>query len=568
MCEYIRYFCSTIAVNLLVLVAFIGIGNTYCVMKLHPVLNFFLLFSALTLLAYVEALHYGCVAIETWNLEHKKEEYPRLYMTQKLVNTTEKVKRFLVGRQFFVIFVVFLIAQITVFPDMPHNFAGMPSTMVTVLVETGLPGVALVLTYGQLISQLFVEEFTMPFMDIVGCYSVTQLGLGAEYIGICHFSHLLFKIAANMFFSDVIKAQKTIDSSTDLIAREGGVAEASSTSPPPPSIESEGYSAWDIFRYAWSTCVTLGAVGVTLTGIGQGHYILPTPIAATYIIFGITMTILFYLEGLMIALVATQYWDKETFKEAYPSAWACHELVNRPDNMKRFIIGRQFFTVLVVFLIAQCSTFPEWPSGNVDPTLFWICIKSGLVGVFVVLAFGQLLPELLAAQYPLRFMNLPGSFFIVRCSMFFDAVGVGHAAWLVRIVTKTNVPLMLSDNNPSFRTSLRSTTLSVRTSATSKWTPLHTKRSPQSCVCLPRSSLRQPAHLSDTRQHLASLVRSRCGDTHRHDSLVGRWSPTEVSRQEQESGENHTPIAHAIRMIFAFVSLTKCHHRPTRSTRK
>ena len=141
----------------------------------------------------------------------------------------------------------------------------------------------------------------------------------------------------------------------------------------------------------------------------------------------------------MIALVATQYWDKESWKDAYPAAYKCHEIVNRPNNMKRFIIGRQFFTVLVVFLIAQCSTFPYWPSGNIDTSVFWVFVKSGLVGVFVVLAFGQLLPELLAAEYPLRFLNMPGSLFIVRCSMFFDQAAVGHAAWLVYYLVRPMV---------------------------------------------------------------------------------------------------------------------------------
>ena len=59
------------------------------------------------------------------------------------------------------------------------------------------------------------------------------------------------------------------------------------------------------------------------------------------------LTLLFYLEGLMIAVVATQYWNKETWKEAYPRAYALHEVLNRPDNVKRFIIGRQvrFFAI-------------------------------------------------------------------------------------------------------------------------------------------------------------------------------------------------------------------------------
>ena len=54
----------------------------------------------------------------------------------------------------------------------------------------------------------------------------------------------------------------------------------------------------------------------------------------------------------------------------------------------------------------------------------------------VVLAFAQLCPELMAAEYPLRFMNLPGSYSIGCLAMIFDAVGTGHCAWAVYFVTR------------------------------------------------------------------------------------------------------------------------------------
>lgn len=41
-----------------------------------------------------------------------------------------------------------------VLKDIPHDFAGMPSILVLILVQTGLPGVALTLTFGQLVSPL------------------------------------------------------------------------------------------------------------------------------------------------------------------------------------------------------------------------------------------------------------------------------------------------------------------------------------------------------------------------------------------------------------------------------
>ena len=145
----IKMAIACVVVTLLLIVVAIGIGNRYCILQLHPAINFILLFFALTLLAYVEALHYACVAVEKWDMTSYLDKYPRAVKCQALVDNPEKVKKFLVGRQFFVIFVVFLIAEITSFPYMPTDFAGLPPLLLTILIKTGLPGIALVLTFGQ-----------------------------------------------------------------------------------------------------------------------------------------------------------------------------------------------------------------------------------------------------------------------------------------------------------------------------------------------------------------------------------------------------------------------------------
>lgn len=62
-CEGAKLVIGSAAVFLLILVAFVGVALTYCVLKIFPLANFALLFIALVLLAYIEALHYGCVAV-------------------------------------------------------------------------------------------------------------------------------------------------------------------------------------------------------------------------------------------------------------------------------------------------------------------------------------------------------------------------------------------------------------------------------------------------------------------------------------------------------------------------
>lgn len=443
-CERIKLVLGTMAVSLLILVLLVGVAMGYSVLQIHPAINFVLLFFALVLLAYVEALHYACVAVEKWDMSMYAERFPRAVKCHALVDCPEKVKRFLVGRQFFVIFVVFLISQITTFPSIPHDFAGLPAILVLILIETGLPGVFLTLTVGQLISQIFVEEFTLQFMNLYGCEFIIRLCLGAEFIGICNFSWLIYGITSSLLCSKVRRVRQRMESTASSSKTTSEL-----TSPQSPTELNRGpdyesglptydhLSLFDYIKYFWSTCVTLGSVAIIVYGISIKAYILPTPVPAAYILLILLLGLLFYLEGLMIAIVATQYWDPETFREVYPRAYKLHKLVNRPDNVKRFIIGRQFFTVLTNFLLAQITTFANWKNTGINPIVFFLGVRSGLPGVFVILAFAQLLSELLAAEFPLRFMNLFGSFSVVSISLVLDSFGVGHCAWSVYFMTRS-----------------------------------------------------------------------------------------------------------------------------------
>ena len=114
-CERVKLILASIAVFLLILVVFVGVSLTYSILKIFPLANFALMFGCLILLAYVEALHYAVVSVEKWDMSAYEQRYPRAVKCHALVDSPEKVKKFLVGRQFFVIFVVFLLAQITTF---------------------------------------------------------------------------------------------------------------------------------------------------------------------------------------------------------------------------------------------------------------------------------------------------------------------------------------------------------------------------------------------------------------------------------------------------------------------
>jgi len=285
-----------------------------------------------------------------------------------------------------------------------------------------------------------VEEFTLQFLNIYGCEFVIRLSLFAEWIGICNFSWLLYGVVSRLFCGKVRRIQRDMDNnrSTENInaepmsphtANRGADFDTGLTSDEP-------LNWFDYLKYTWSTAATLGSLFIVAYGISIEAYILPIPMAGAYVLLLFLLVVLYYLEGLMIAIVGTQYWDPETFREAYPNAYRIHALMSEPENVKRFIIGRQFCTVLTNFLLAQILTFANFPSDGYNPILFYVIVKSGLVGVFIILAFAQLLPELLAAEYPLRFMNMPGSYMVCYISLIFDSIGVGHASWAIYFVTR------------------------------------------------------------------------------------------------------------------------------------
>lgn len=149
--EYSKLIIFSLFVILMVLVCFTGVGLHYSVLQAPVPVNFILLIGALILLAYLEALHYAVVSVEKWDMAQYEERYPRAVKCHRLVDNPEKVKKFLVGRQFFTLFVVFLIAQITAFEHMPKDFLGLPELLSLIVIRTGLPGVFLTLTFGQLV---------------------------------------------------------------------------------------------------------------------------------------------------------------------------------------------------------------------------------------------------------------------------------------------------------------------------------------------------------------------------------------------------------------------------------
>jgi hypothetical protein len=195
---------------------------------------------------------------------------------------------------------------------------------------------------------------------------------------------------------------------------------------------------FDYGRYVFATILTIISLGLIGYAIAGGHAALPGHPIMQYVLLIFDLTLLAYLEGLQVAILALERVRYSTFPEHMKRAIASHKLATggRGINVQRFLVGRQFFVVFVVFLCAQLTTYATLSIPWMPKTMFIVLIETGLPGALIVLAFGQLMPQLVAATHPITFMNLPGTWSVIQLCLCFEAVGVTHFSWVLSWTVK------------------------------------------------------------------------------------------------------------------------------------
>jgi len=186
-----------------------------------------------------------------------------------------------------------------------------------------------------------------------------------------------------------------------------------------------------VLKYVLSCLVTAGCVAVLAFGMGNGLAVLPGHPIVHFILFGVVLTLLAYLEGLQVAILALEHKDVDHYQNIYPRGVKLQAICARGKNVSRFLMGRQFFVIFVVFLCANITTFPDFPQGKLPNWLFILIMDTGLPGALTVLCFGQLVPQLVAQCDPMWMMNIYGSWSTLQLCLAMEYTGIPHISWLL-----------------------------------------------------------------------------------------------------------------------------------------
>lgn len=408
---YLKYTISSCLTLAYVVYIMWGIWTGEAVLPVPPIANFLIFCFCITLVAYLEGLQVSILAVEKYSPDKLRESHPRAYMLIKSVRTGNNVERFLIGRQFFTIFVMTLIAQVTSFPAI--SSLGIHPIIWFIFIQTGLPGAIVVTTIGSLQPQLLAARDPWKFLNLYGCNAVLQLCYALEASGICtHFAWLLISLLRKTLFI------------TDSKPRSHDLQ------------QTWGYFISEGFKYLLSTVVLLTYCSYLMWGMWTGEAILPVPAIAVFIIYLCCVVFLALLEGLQVAMLVAEEEDLTPYKEEKPRAYALMKLANTGKNVRRFLIGRQFFVIFIVFLINQCTIFLDISHMGINEVVWFVLVQLGLPTALNVLCFAQLPAQLLGNQDPMKFMNRIGPYFTLLVCLFTEMTGIAHFAWVACSISK------------------------------------------------------------------------------------------------------------------------------------
>lgn len=183
---------------------------------------------------------------------------------------------------------------------------------------------------------------------------------------------------------------------------------------------------------------------LVLGGIWSGDSNLASELGrwTIYMVLAFFILVLGILEGTQLSVTILKLKDLEPVKSRFPRAYRLHKIFKTDAGTKKYLAGRQLMVIMIVFCIAQLTSFPtikDWPLTSeplpefFQPWIHLVFFKLGILGAIFVLWFGQLIPQFLATSNPQKFLNWPGLGLVLKAAWWSESLGITQPVdWLTR----------------------------------------------------------------------------------------------------------------------------------------
>jgi hypothetical protein len=380
----------------------------------HPVMGFLVIWAALIWLMMVEGSQASLVGLAPVKPELIKDTHLTTYKLCKFIYEGDNFHRYLLGRQFMVVLLVFCINSAGS-PLKDADLWGLPEIIKKIFLVSGLAMILFTANIGQLPPQVVSSKHMCDFINNRFATFTVYVAMAIEFSGLLHASYVCSYIIHGI-------AGKPVESNE------------------PPKA---GFT-WIFF---WTRClmscallgycfaVTLTALFASKTTMWEG-----VPPGVSVILFFVFMTIVGLLEGMQIAFFAVAKIRKEERGSSFFAKKTC-ELLFRGEgyNLPGFMIGRQLCVVANFFIIARVTSLDiaegETNVFGVSDTVQSL-FNTGLLGALITTIVGSISWQLLASAFPIAFLSSPFTYIFLRICLMLEASGICHGAWVIGAVLK------------------------------------------------------------------------------------------------------------------------------------
>ena len=381
--------------------------------KVHPALAFVVMWGALIWLSMVEGSQASMVGLPPVDRELFKETHPIAYKICARGHKGDNLDRYLLGRQFMVLVLVFVINICGAPAEEDASVLSLPTPLANAFLKSGLAMILFTCMIGQLNTQVNASHCMLDYLNDHFAAFTVWVAMTIEASGILHASYLIQQLVAAL-------AKKKIE--TD--------------EPPRETFQNILFWAKTLISclfLAFAMVVTLVALFDGKTTMWEG-----VPSAVAVVIFFILMAIVGMLEGMQIAFFAVAKITQEERNANVWAKWTCEQLFgNDGRGLPGFMIGRQLAVVACFFVIARVTTVKldegddnVLGMGDAAQTFF----ETGLLGALITTIVASIAWQLVASAFPLAFLGNPVTYLLLRVCLFLEATGIASGAWVIALV--------------------------------------------------------------------------------------------------------------------------------------
>lgn len=381
-----------------------------------PWLALIVFWAAIVWLTMIEGQQASLVGLPPVDFELYKDSHHVTYRNTSLAFKGDNLNRYLMGRQYMVLLVVFVINMCGA-PLAGAAVFGLPDIVIQIFLGTGIAMILVTCMIGQLATQVDASHCMLDYINNRFALFTLYTAMAIEFTGVMHSSYLIEYVLAAVS-GKPIQSKEEPKSVFQLVFFWGRVL-------------------MSLAILGFSLAVTFAATFQGKTTMWDG-----VPEIVSLVLFVVLMCVVGMLEGMQIAFFAVAKLPAAERGNGFFAKKTCDLLFSgNGQNLPGFMIGRQLCVVACFFIIARVTTLNvEVGTGE---NIFGVSdgvqefLNTGLHAAVVTTILASITWQLAASAFPLSFLASPFTYVLLVIALTLEATGVCAGAWaLARVVKK------------------------------------------------------------------------------------------------------------------------------------